>query len=95
MNKKIVTSVAAMILVIVIVIVIVVVRKGYGAPDIMKWYDYTDIFFLFMAAFCRLASVLLGRANPYVGRRLNLIALGSLVLALVCGGLLWFKFASF
>lgn len=94
MNKKLVTSIGAMFLMVIVVVVLIVVRKADRGTDGLEWYDYSDVFFLFMAAFSRLASVLLGKTNGYVGRRLNLIALVSLVLGLVCGGLLWFKFAS-
>lgn len=53
----------------------------FGIRD--HWWEFIDIFFLFMSAFTRLLSVYTAKSNPAVSKKLNTICLVCLVLFII------------
>lgn len=65
----------ALILIVLIIVFTFTLRT--------QWWMFFDEFFLFMAVFCRLASLYLMKFNPYVTKKLQSIAFLFLLLGIV------------
>ena len=75
MQNPLQSKLAAWIAMAIVVIVIVITFQFREA-----WWNFIDLFFAFMMVFCQLASLYLGRLNPYVGKKLKSIAFVCLIL---------------
>lgn len=74
-------SFAILFIAIILVCGLTVYRKlDHG---VLAWWEYLDILFIFLAAFCRLCAAIYGPRLQIIGRRFNLIALISLILGIV------------
>lgn len=71
-----------MVMAIILLCVVFISRRTGGGADI-SWWGYSDVFFIFIAAFCRLVSVLFAGSLPGVSRRMNVCAIVSLILAVI------------
>ncbi len=74
MRGKVVT-----ILGLVLVIACLVINISMHMP----WWSYIDIFFVFMAVFCRLMTFIVGKTSPYAANTLNRIAFWCLIIGIV------------
>lgn len=84
MNKILKSKVAAWCAFAIVIAVLVAtysLRITLGLK--IEWWAFTDIFFAFMAAFCHVMAVTLGGINPPAGRKLDMIALVMLILAVI------------
>jgi hypothetical protein len=48
-----------------------------------NWWNFLDIFFLFMMAFSHAISLMISRFNKFAGQRLEIIAAGMAVLGVI------------
>ena len=58
----------------------------------VTWWSYIDIFFVFMAIFCRLMTFLVAKTSPSAAASLNRIAFWCLVLAVISFIVIFFVF---
>ena len=68
------TLVAWIALAIVVLVIITTFQYRHA------WWNFIDLFFAFMMVFCQLASLYIGRFNPYAGKTLRSIAGVCLIL---------------
>lgn len=87
-TAKTVRAIGALFLTIILVCVLIISRKLDHAP--LAWWEYTDVLFLFLAAFFRLCSLMYGVRVKVLARRFNLLALISLLLAAAAFIFVWF-----
>lgn len=87
-TAKTLRAVGALFLTIIVVCILIISRKLDHAP--LAWWEYIDVLFLFLAAFCRLCSLMYGARLKTLSRRFNLLALIFLILALVAFIAIWF-----
>ena len=87
-TAKTVRAIGALFLTIIIVCVLIISRKLDHTP--LAWWEYIDVLFLFLAAFCRLCSLMYGARLKVLSRRFNILALIFLILALVAFLFVWF-----
>lgn len=78
MNKTLKSKTAAWAVFVLVVILVVATYSLRSA-----WWTFTDIFFIFMAAFSHLIAVNINKFNPYASRRLDLVALVFFILFIV------------
>ena len=76
------TKIAAILLLAMVVAVIVVTFQMRT-----QWWMFCDLFFAFMAAFCRLMSLTLGKLNPFAGIKLRFAALVFGILFVIAAGI--------
>lgn len=69
------TSWIAVILVTILIIITFNLRQ--------HWWEFSDIFFIFMAAFCHAMSLTLGSINRFVGIKLDKCAWYALWLGII------------
>ena len=78
MNKVFKSKIAALVAFFLVIIVIILT---FGLRP--AWWAFIDLFFAFMAAFCHLVALYLGRMNPYIGKRMEMFALIFAVLTVL------------
>ncbi len=76
------TKIAAVLLLGIVVAVIVVTFQMRT-----HWWMFCDLFLAFMAAFCRLMSLTLGKLNPIAGMKLRFAALVFGILFVIAAGI--------
>lgn len=62
-----------------IVVIVIAITFQYR----QAWWSFIDLFFAFMMVFCQLASLYIGKFNPYAGKTLQKIAAVCLVLMIL------------
>lgn len=68
------TLVAWLALAIVVIVIVATFRFREA------WWNFIDLFFAFMMVFCQLASLYIGKFNPYAGKTLRSISFVCLIL---------------
>lgn len=70
---------AAMAIVVIVIAVTFSIRPA--------WWGFLDVFFAFMMVFCQLVAVYFFKLNPYVAKKLQIIAAicGSLMILSLIG----------
>ncbi len=85
---KIVRAIGGMVLAIILVCVLIISKKMDHTP--LLWWEYLEPLFIFLAAFCRLCSLLYVNKLPAISKRFNLLAIIFLVLTVVMIIVDWF-----
>ncbi len=87
MDKILKSSAVAWLAVLVVMILLVSTFSLRG-----EWWQFFDIFFLFMMAFSHAIATFIARFSKYAAKRLNTIAVIMAVLALIAIVLQWIVF---
>lgn len=87
-TRNIVGTLLLFFLTITVVCVLIIMRKADHSP--LAWWEYIDVLFLFLAAFCRLCSLMYATKLKAIARRFNLIALICLIMAIGAFLFTWF-----
>ena len=83
------TKIAAIFLLAIVVAVIVVTFQMRT-----HWWMFCDLFFAFMAAFCRLMSLTLGKLSPFAGIKLRIASLVFGILFVIAAGIEYWLYAT-
>lgn len=81
---KIIRTLFLMVLMIGVIVMLLITRAQQpGGLRALRWWEFADVFFLFMFVFCRFVSVLFTGRIPDAARKMNIASLACAALAAV------------